>query len=213
MIKNYSEWLNESSAVNLGPFKMRFRTHYGHIHHNLSDDDIQAFLAQPHIAKQSLNKQVDLFADYLVSQGMADVVAEQWGEKKPADPEDVDPKELAAGIDVEMEHTFDEKIAKKIALVHLGEDPHYYSKLKKAGLIDEPEALKNLEEMAETDIHFKAVMSLWDKSDNQEKRKILDAVGYGATNRDTLKKALRDMSYEDILDVEKELGLEEPVDD
>lgn len=208
MIKNYTQWLNESSAVNLGPFKMRFRTHYGHIHHNLSDDEIQAFLAQPHVAKQPLNRQVDLFADYLVSQGMADVVAE--GEGK------IDPKELAVGKEVEMEHTTDEKEAEKIARDHLGEDPLYYKKLRDAGLIDEPEALqkaKELGEMAETDIHFKAVMSLWDKSDAQGRRRILDAVGYGATNRDTLKSALRDMSYEDIIEVEKELGLEEPVDD
>ncbi len=208
MIKNYTEWLNESSAINLGPFKMRFRTHYGHIHHNLSDDEIQAFLAQPHVINAPLNKQVDLFADYLVSQGMADVVAE--GEGK------IDPKELAVGKEVEMEHTTDADEAEKIARDHLSEDPEYYKKLRDAGLIDEPEALqkaKELGEMAETDIHFKAVMALWDKSDPQGRRRVLDAVGYGATNRDSLKRVLRDMSYEDILEVEKELGLEEPVDD
>jgi len=85
---------------------------------------------------------VDLFADYLVSQGLADVVAEK---ATPAKPDEVDPKELAAGIDVEMEHTFDKEVAKKIALDHLGEDPEYYLKLKKAGLIDEPEAAQDLE--------------------------------------------------------------------
>jgi hypothetical protein len=213
MIKNYSEWLNESSQVNLGPFKTRFRSYYGHIHHNMSDDDIQKFLAQPHVAKMPLNRQVDAFADFLVSQGLADVVAEM---REPAKPEDVDPKELAVGKEVEMEHTTDEKEAERIALQHLAEDPEYYKKLRDGGLIDEPEALqkaKELEEMAETDIHFKAVMALWDKSDAQGRRRILDAVGYGATNRDTLKKALRDMDYEDILDVEKALGLEEPIED
>jgi hypothetical protein len=136
------------------------------------------------------------------------VVAE--GESK------IDPKELAVGKEVEMEHTTDEKEAEKIARDHLGEDPLYYKKLRDAGLIDEPEALqkaKELDEMAETDIHFKAVMALWDKSDAQGRRRVLDAVGYGATNRETLKKALRDMSYEDIIEVEKELGLEEPVED
>ena len=54
-------------------------------------------------------------------------------------------KELEAGIAVEMEHTEDQEKAKRIALDHLSEDPEYYEKLAKAGLIDEPDALKSLE--------------------------------------------------------------------
>ena len=50
---------------------------------------------------------------------------------------DIDPKQLAMGIKVEMEHTKDAKLAKEIAEDHLSEDPHYYSKLNKAGLADE----------------------------------------------------------------------------
>ena len=46
----------------------------------------------------------------------------------------VDGKELALGLATELEHTNDKAIAKQIALDHLAEDPHYYSKLKKAGL-------------------------------------------------------------------------------
>ena len=49
----------------------------------------------------------------------------------PAKEEDVDSKELQMGIETEMEHTNDKAEAKKIALQHLAEDPHYYSKLKK----------------------------------------------------------------------------------
>lgn len=48
-----------------------------------------------------------------------------------------DPKELSMGIKVEMEHTKEEKLAREIAIDHLTEDPHYYSKLKNAGLADE----------------------------------------------------------------------------
>ena len=48
----------------------------------------------------------------------------------PAKEENVDPKELAMGIKTEMEQTDDKEEAKKIALQHLAEDPHYYSKLK-----------------------------------------------------------------------------------
>lgn len=43
---------------------------------------------------------------------------------------DVDPKELKAGIEMEMgEHGGTVEIAKKIALDHLAENPRYYSRL------------------------------------------------------------------------------------
>lgn len=47
-------------------------------------------------------------------------------------PEEVDPEELRMGIEVEHEHTNDPKIAEKIALDHLAENPRYYSQLKKS---------------------------------------------------------------------------------
>ena len=39
--------------------------------------------------------------------------------------------ELAKGIEVEMEHTTDGRIARKIALDHLAEFPDYYTELLK----------------------------------------------------------------------------------
>ena len=45
-----------------------------------------------------------------------------------------DPRELAMGIKEEMEHTNDWHVSKEVAKDHLMEDPHYYTKLKKAGL-------------------------------------------------------------------------------
>lgn len=39
-------------------------------------------------------------------------------------------KQLEMGIKVEGEHTTKPKIARQIALAHIGEDPEYYSKLK-----------------------------------------------------------------------------------
>lgn len=51
-------------------------------------------------------------------------------------------QELELGIEVEFEHTDDPKEAEKIAKEHLAENPKYYSKLYKAGLIDEPKAIK-----------------------------------------------------------------------
>lgn len=42
-----------------------------------------------------------------------------------------DPHELQMGVDVEKEHTNDERTAKNIAKDHLSELPDYYSRLKK----------------------------------------------------------------------------------
>ncbi len=50
---------------------------------------------------------------------------------------DVNQQELAMGIKVEMEHTSSRAIATEIALDHLSEDPHYYRRLRGAGLADE----------------------------------------------------------------------------
>ena len=52
-------------------------------------------------------------------------------------PSSVNTHELAIGVQVEMEHTNDEKIATEIALDHLTEDPQYYTKLVNAGLASE----------------------------------------------------------------------------
>lgn len=52
-------------------------------------------------------------------------------DKTTAKEEDVDPKELAMGIEVEYEHSSNKDVAKKIALAHLKELPDYYTRLKK----------------------------------------------------------------------------------
>jgi len=46
-------------------------------------------------------------------------------------PSDFDPKQLAKGIKVELEHTDDRNLAQEISMDHLTEDPDYYSKLEK----------------------------------------------------------------------------------
>lgn len=43
--------------------------------------------------------------------------------------ETIDPKELQAGIEIELEHTKNPDIARQIAIDHLNEDPKYYTKL------------------------------------------------------------------------------------
>jgi hypothetical protein len=44
-------------------------------------------------------------------------------------PRQFDPRELARGTEVELEHTYDRGIAREIAMDHLAEDPRYYQKL------------------------------------------------------------------------------------
>jgi hypothetical protein len=46
----------------------------------------------------------------------------------------IDPNQLTAGIKVEMEHTTNPLIAKKISHDHLTETSDYYTKLSQAGL-------------------------------------------------------------------------------
>jgi hypothetical protein len=55
--------------------------------------------------------------------------------KHGSDPDYLfDKRQLRMGIKVEMEHTSDPKIAKKIAKSHLVENQRYYTILKKVGL-------------------------------------------------------------------------------
>lgn len=58
--------------------------------------------------------------------------------------ENIDPKEIEMGTKHEHEHTKDDALARKIAMDHLKDDPHYYTKLNKAGLEQEG-AMTNLE--------------------------------------------------------------------
>lgn len=71
------------------------------------------------------------------------------GKGDETSPSQIDPSELSMGIKVEMEHTKDSKLAREIALDHLTEDPHYYSKLKHAGLADELDNKKAEEAVVE----------------------------------------------------------------
>jgi hypothetical protein len=60
--------------------------------------------------------------------GWKDEISGGLADKKS--PKDFDPKALAKGIKVEMEHTNDKHIATEIAMDHLTEDPKYYDKLE-----------------------------------------------------------------------------------
>lgn len=60
------------------------------------------------------------------------ILVENWeGIGKDLTEEDVDPEELRMGIEVEMEHTNNQEVAKRIALDHLQEIENYYTLLMK----------------------------------------------------------------------------------
>jgi len=71
---------------------------------------------------------------------------------------DFDPKQVAMGRKVEMEHTDNPKVAEEILRDHLKENPRYYSKLKQIGLADELKKSKTIpfHEVANhvDDLHF-----------------------------------------------------------
>jgi len=76
------------------------------------------------------------------------LVSEMKGGKgEDTNPDDVDQKQLAVGKEVEMEHTNDKEISAEISLDHLEEVPDYYSKLVKAGLVDEEPALDKYDKL------------------------------------------------------------------
>lgn len=71
--------------------------------------------------------------------------------------EDIE-KEVAKGVEVEMEHTNDENIAHEIAMDHVFEDPKYYSKL----------SAQNLEENSLEDIIYYTLFEVLE----EKKRKL-----------------------------------------
>jgi len=69
------------------------------------------------------------------------------GKGDKTDPSSLNQKELKVGVAVEKEHTSDTEEATEIATDHLSEIPNYYLKLIKAGLVDEPKALKKAKKL------------------------------------------------------------------
>ncbi len=89
--------------------------------------------------------------------------------------------ELEVGIEVEMEHTDNRKEAEKIAKDHISEDPKYYSKLYKAGLIDEPKAEKLAKELDEGGLGDNQVAGqrVYTQNTDTSKQGYQDAMYYG----------------------------------
>ena len=65
---------------------------------------------------------------------LAEYVDFMKGGKSKGEYKDLDENALAEGTQHELEHTDNERIARKIASDHLKEHPDYYKRLKEAGL-------------------------------------------------------------------------------
>lgn len=100
-------------------------------HEGLTESRFAAFLSGDYIVEEKI-EDIDFIKEF-VNAGRA--YKDGFTEK------DADPNELEMGIDIEMEHTTNEMIAKRIALDHLAECAEYYTRLVKmekgCGGIDE----------------------------------------------------------------------------
>lgn len=90
---------------------------------NPPDKDVHAFAEELGINEHK-------FEEYIYSV-MGSIFAAGYAFKKGFTEKDADPKELKMGIKVEMEHTTDPLIAKRISLDHLSELSDYYTRLAK----------------------------------------------------------------------------------
>ncbi len=87
------------------------------------DDDVHAFAEKLKIDTHKFEAYIyDILGSFLGS-GRA--------KEKGFEEKDADPKELKMGIKVEMEHTSNPLISKRIALDHLAEIKDYYTRLDK----------------------------------------------------------------------------------
>jgi predicted GNAT family acetyltransferase len=114
---------------------------------------------------------------------------------KPAEESKVDPLELKKGIEVEMEHTYSSKVAKRIALQHLAEDPKYYTKLGTLKLEERDHNLEIEELLAEKQpglwANIRAKRARGEKPAHKNSKAHKDAVAAGKKiNKDTKLEAL-----------------------
>lgn len=87
------------------------------------DEDVHALADKLGIDEHKFEAYIYSILGSILGTGMAK--KEKFTEK------DADPEELKKGIKIEMEHTKNKAISKRIALDHLAELPDYYTRLTK----------------------------------------------------------------------------------
>lgn len=95
-------------------------------------------------------KNIKLYEEFIPGGRASGITIDQLASAHGVDAKDIH-KQLAVGIEVEMEHTTSREKAEEIAMDHVAEDPHYYTKLIQNGIVDEPSALKKYRELYEGD--------------------------------------------------------------
>jgi hypothetical protein len=83
-----------------------------------------------HAFAEELGINTHKFEEYIYSI-LSSIFAAGYAYEEKFTEADADPEQLKMGIKVEMEHTTDPLIAKRISLDHLSEIPDYYTRLAK----------------------------------------------------------------------------------
>ncbi|NDB28658.1 DUF3008 family protein [archaeon] len=79
-------------------------------------------------------------------------------------------------------------------------------------VIGGPEDARNLTEMSPNDTHFKGIMAMYDKGGSFAKKKVGAAVSKNPNaSRNQIVDDLKDLDYQEILDTEAQLGLDETI--
>ncbi len=96
-----------------------------HENPNPSDSEVHEWAEENGLEVEEVEKQA-----YALATSMVDFLYGGLAFESGTTEDDVDPDELLMGIEVEMEHTNNELIAKKIAMDHLTEIDDYYTRLE-----------------------------------------------------------------------------------
>ena len=120
-----------------------------------------------HIAKKIKDQEAEMAKKY----GSLSEAKKKAEPKAKLHPNQIHPGELRMGIRVELEHTDDLNVAKKIALDHLAENPYYYTALKLSG-IESPSAPKVKAPKEVKEKKKKDVVELVDKANQMQKVKM-----------------------------------------
>lgn len=126
-------------------------------HKNPSDEEVHEFAEQSGMDEHKFEEKLYKFLSSFAAEGESQDFEGRY-----------DPEQLAMGVKVEMEHTDDPAIARRIAMDHLAEFPDYYTRLAKM----EHEAEKALEKKSALEI-MKLASQLIESNPKKPKKDLL----------------------------------------
>ena len=95
-----------------------------HENPNPSDDELHGWAEENGLEVEEVEEVV-----YTLATAMVEFLHNGKAFESGLTEDNIDSDELELGIEIEMEHTTNEMIAKRIAMDHLSEFPDYYSRL------------------------------------------------------------------------------------